>query len=71
MTKPKVHYLRYLAPKDAGLGELVGVISVVSEEPFTLSDWRAKQPELFIQLGFYTLMESKADYLTVEAEKKK
>jgi hypothetical protein len=73
MAKPKLYYVRYLAPKEAGLGELVHVISYSHEndEPLTLELYHTMHPEVFTEDGFYTLMESKNEFLTVPLPDKK
>lgn len=66
----KVFYLRYLPPNPSGMGELVSAVSVTDDSTFTLKQWKAEDPELFTREGFYSLMVSSDQQLTVKPEKK-
>lgn len=61
------YFIRYLPPKENGLGTIVHVIASSSE--MTIKDIKEKRPEVFEQPGFYSLLLSKDDHLTVGKDK--
>lgn len=60
------YLLRYLPPKTTGEGEIV---SALAAPEMTLAKWREANPALFETPGFYTLMRSTGETLTVEPPK--
>jgi hypothetical protein len=65
MASEAYYALRYLPPKTNGNGTVVAACSVDNSE-FDLNEWRRWQPEVFKELGFYTLMRSTGKTLSVE-----
>jgi hypothetical protein len=63
-----VFYLRYLPPRTTGDGELVAAIST-NREDWSLERWREAHPEKFEKPGFYQLLRTTDDMLTVEEPK--
>ena len=63
MRKPRTYWIRYLAPKQAGYGEIVHVMS--SDKQITLEDYKRLHPQVFDKLGFYTLATI-SEAMTVE-----
>lgn len=60
--------LRSLPPKTIGEGEIVAALAAPE---WSLAKWKESRPDLFETPGFYTLMQSTGETLTVEPEKKK
>jgi len=54
-------YLRYLQPKEKGLGVLLDCTS--SNVPYTLKQWAAEKPQLFENSGCYTVMVATQDVM--------
>ena len=65
MTAPYGYSIRYLPPRTTGHGEIIA--SVTTKEPLTLADIHARWPDMFARAGFYTLLLSLDDQLTVDA----
>lgn len=60
------YLLRYLPPKTGGEGE---VVAAICTPEWTLVKWRESNPNLFEKPGFYSLMRSTGETLTVEPPK--
>lgn len=58
--------LRYLPPKTNGEGEIVAALAAPE---WSLEKWREANPKLFETPGFYSLMVSTGESLTVEPPK--
>ncbi len=68
-TKGGVYYaLRHLPPKTTGEGEIVFCCSTVGRD-MTMEILKERYPQYFETPGFYTLMKSTGETLTVEAPK--
>jgi hypothetical protein len=62
------YFIRYLPPKENGLGTIIShAITSVSE--MSIKDIKEKNPEVFEQPGFYSLMLAKDDHLTIGKDK--
>lgn len=57
------YFVRYLPPKQNGLGEIVYAISRSVE--ISLKDLKEEKPEVFSKPGFYSLLLAKDEQLTV------
>ena len=57
------YFVRYLPPKQTGLGEIVYVIA--RSVGITLKDLKEEKPEVFSKPGFYSLLQSKDDHLAI------
>lgn len=62
--KGGVYLVRYLPPKQAGYGQIVHAIS--TNYTMTMEAYRSAHPEVFAEPGFYTLMLSADDTVTVQ-----
>jgi hypothetical protein len=68
MTTSRVYFLRYLPPKTTGYGvELV--TACCRDDGFTLNQWKEEKPDLFDKPGFYSLLYSDGDTMTIEPKK--
>lgn len=69
-SKPTIVFwvLRFLPPKTIGEGE---VVAALAAPEWTLAKWKESNPDLFEKPGFYTLMQSTGETLTVDPEKEK
>lgn len=65
MTDCKVYFLRYLPPKTTGNGEIVAAISTNITD-FDAEAWKALFPGEFKRPGFYSVLLSVGDNLTME-----
>lgn len=66
---PVFYVVRYLPPKEVGEGEIVFAVSTTKrseeEEEETLARLRETYPEKFEEPGFYHLLVSMSQYITV------
>ena len=63
----RAYYVRYLPPKEAGVGEIV---FVCSGRNLTLPEIRDIYPQVFTDEGTYTLSIATGETLTVNKDKK-
>lgn len=61
---PRVYYVRFLPKGEVGTGAIALIVS--SSTPLTLEELRERNPEDFVQEGFYALHIATGETLTVK-----